>query len=208
MWVTAGFIIGFDSDAEDIFDRQVEFIERAAIPWAMAGFLEAPPTTPLYDRMAKEGRLYEDTTSTSNFDPPNFKTIMPLPVLLKGFRDTLNRLYSAECFYNRAYRSLLTWKSSRPQKATRHGFRYSFEVVLRSIALQGIVSSYRKAYWRFLLRLLSRWAFDPPKLWLGFTLLLSAHHFIRYSKGVVAGLESALSAGAEPTEKPRDDVRV
>jgi len=51
LWVTAGFIIGFDSDPEDIFEQQRDFIERAAIPWAMIGFLQAPPTTPLYDRM-------------------------------------------------------------------------------------------------------------------------------------------------------------
>ncbi|MEJ2699964.1 MAG: radical SAM protein, partial [Desulfuromonadales bacterium] len=84
LWVTAGFIIGFDSDTEAIFEQQEDFIERAAIPWAMAGFLQAPPTTPLFDRMMKEGRLLMDTTATSNFDPPNFKTLLPLPVLLKG----------------------------------------------------------------------------------------------------------------------------
>jgi radical SAM superfamily enzyme YgiQ (UPF0313 family) len=193
LWVTAGFIIGFDSDTEDIFEKQVEFIERAAIPWAMAGFLQAPPTTPLYDRMMKEGRLYKDSPSNTNFDPPNFKTLMPLPVLLKGFRKALDSLYSPQAFYDRAYRSLLKWKATRQQKATRYGFRYNAEVVCRSIARQGIFSSYRKAYWTFLFRLLARWAFDPPKLWLGFTLLLSGHHFVRYSKSVVAELESELT---------------
>lgn len=193
LWVTAGFIIGFDSDAEDIFDQQVEFIEHAGIPWAMAGFLQAPPTTPLYDRMLKEGRLYADSPSNTNFDPPNFKTIMPLAVLLKGFRDALNSLYSPQAFYNRAYRSLLHWKASGRQQATRYGFRYNVEVVLRSITLQGVLSSYRLAYWKFLFRLLARWTFNPPKLWMGFTLLLSGHHFIRYSQRVVAELESQLA---------------
>ena len=57
LWVMGGFIVGFDSDPPDIFDRQIEFVERAAIPWAMAGVLQAPPTTPLYERMKREGRL-------------------------------------------------------------------------------------------------------------------------------------------------------
>jgi radical SAM superfamily enzyme YgiQ (UPF0313 family) len=202
LWVTAGFIIGFDSDTEDIFARQKEFIESAAIPWAMAGFLQAPPTTPLYDRMLKEGRLYKDSPSNTNFDPPNFKTLMPLPVLLRGFRETLDSLYSPSAFYDRAYRSLVQWKTAGHQKATRYGLRYNVEVVARSIWQQGILSSYRKEYWKFLFRLLRHWAFDPPKLWLGYTLLLSGHHFIRYSKSVVAELEAEL-ARVSKTDDPR-----
>ena len=79
LWVLGGFIVGFDSDDETIFDRQREFIERAAIAWAMAGMLQAPPTTPLFDRMKEEGRLIEDSDATSNFSAPNFRTVMPLP---------------------------------------------------------------------------------------------------------------------------------
>ena len=39
LWVLAGFIVGFDSDDETIFARQLEFIDQTAIPWAMAGIL-------------------------------------------------------------------------------------------------------------------------------------------------------------------------
>lgn len=198
-WVCGGFILGFDSDTEDIFEQQKDFIERAAIPWAMVGFLQAPPTTPLYDRMLKQGRLLEEST-TSNFDPPNFKTILPLPVLLRGFRDTLVSLYSPRAFYNRAYRSLMYWKVAKQQKATQYPLLYKERrglvpivgTVIRSIFHQGICSSYRKAYWTFLMRLLGRWSFNLPKLSLGFTILLSGHHFISYARNVVAQLESEL----------------
>ncbi len=191
--MTAGFILGFDSDTEDIFERQKDFIEQAAIPWAMAGFLQAPPTTPLYDRMLKQGRLFKDSPSNTNFDPPNFRTLLPLPVLLRGFRETLSALYSPAAFYGRAYRSLLQWRTTSQQKATQYPFLYNVGIVLRSISRQGIFSSYRKAYWTFLFRLLARWALNPPKLWLGFTLLLSGHHFIGYSRSVVAELETELA---------------
>ena len=72
LWVMGGFIVGFDSDKPDIFDRQIEFIESAAIPWAMTGVLQAPPTTPLYERMKREGRLMQSNPEPSNFDPPEF----------------------------------------------------------------------------------------------------------------------------------------
>ncbi len=36
LWVLAGFIVGFDSDDEYIFERQRDFIENASIAWAMA----------------------------------------------------------------------------------------------------------------------------------------------------------------------------
>ena len=209
LWVTAGFIVGFDSDTEDIFELQRDFIERAAIPWAMVGLLQAPPTTPLYDRMLKQGRLLTEGV-TSNFNPPNFKTILPLPVLLKGFRETLDSLYSPSAFYDRAYRSLVRWKVASQQKASfpyneRLGRLRIVGTMIRSIFHQGIRSSYRKAYWTFFIRLLGRWSFDPLKLSMGFLILISGHHFIRYARTVVAQLESELIK--LQVDKPAADVR-
>jgi radical SAM superfamily enzyme YgiQ (UPF0313 family) len=192
LWVTAGFIIGFDSDTEDIFEQQKDFIERAAIPWAMAGFLQAPPTTPLFDRMLKEGRLLTESTSTSNFDPPNFRTLLPLPVLLEGFREILVSLYAPSAFYDRCYRSLLQWKARKPQKAPVIPLWPMLGIFARSIIHQGVLSSYRKAYWKFLLQLVARWLLNPAKFSLGFGMLLSGHHFIRYARNLVIQLESEL----------------
>jgi radical SAM superfamily enzyme YgiQ (UPF0313 family) len=199
LWVTGGFIVGFDSDTEDIFERQTDFIERAAIPWAMAGFLQALNTTPLHDRMLQQGRLRAETTG-NNFDRPNFRTLLPLPDLLKGFRQTLLSLYSPSAFYNRAYRSLVHWEAREEQKATPHPFSLMLNVLVRSIFHQGILSSYRRQYWKFLRQILTRWSRNPPKLSMGITILLSGHHFIKYAQDVAAELEaeSRKLAGEEP----------
>ena len=190
LWVTGGFIIGFDSDTEDIFERQREFIESAALPWAMLGFLQAPATTPLHDRMLKQGRLLEANTTGNNFNPPNFRTLLPLPVLLRGLRDTLLSLYSPSAFYNRGYRSLVQWETLEEQKATSYPFSLMLGILVRSIFHQGILSSYRRQYWKFLLQVLTRWSRNPPKLSMGITILLSGHHFIKYAQDVAAELEA------------------
>ena len=214
LWVTGGFIIGFDSDTEEIFEQQRQFIERAAIPWAMVGFLQAPPTTPLYDRMLKQGRLLAENTASSNFDRPNFRTLLPLPVLLQGMRQTLLSLYSPSAFYNRAYRSLVQWETREQhvvgsgkaeEKATPYPLSLMLGILVRSVYRQGILSSYRREYWKFLLQILRRWPRSSAKLSMGITMLLSGHHFIKYAQEVATGLEAELRKQA--AEQPAGRFR-
>src|SRR5204863_4614542 len=55
MEVMAGFIVGFDNDPIDIFERQIDFIRESAIPLAMVGMLNALPDTQLWRRLEREG---------------------------------------------------------------------------------------------------------------------------------------------------------
>jgi radical SAM superfamily enzyme YgiQ (UPF0313 family) len=189
LWVLAGFIVGFDSDDETIFARQLEFIDRTSIAWAMAGLLQAPPTTALFDRMKREGRLIEDSTSTSNFSAPNFVTVLPLPILLRGLCTLLDGLYQPDAFFKRALRSLEVWKPSSTQKPPDLPLAYNLRILFSSMWRQGIRSQYRRSYWQFLWKLLSSFSDEPAKLWLGIMVLLSAHHFVIYSRQVIAQLE-------------------
>jgi radical SAM superfamily enzyme YgiQ (UPF0313 family) len=43
MQVMGGFILGFDTDGDDIFDRMVEFIQKSGIPIAMVGCCKPCP---------------------------------------------------------------------------------------------------------------------------------------------------------------------
>ncbi|HEY0785065.1 MAG TPA: DUF4070 domain-containing protein, partial [Acidobacteriaceae bacterium] len=210
LWVLAGFIVGFDSDDETIFERQRLFIEKTGITWAMAGVLQAPPTTALYDRMKREGRLYEDSQATSNFSPPNFKTVLPLPTLLQGLSTLLADLYTPDAFFGRAYRSLQSWQPRSTQVPPEMPLSYNLRVFVSSLWHQGVRSNYRRAYWRFLSLAIRTWAREPAKIWLAFLVLLSAHHFVTYSKEVADELarhvlemdgeegEPAAAALAEP----------
>ncbi len=71
--VQAGMIVGFDNDDATIFEEQLRFIQDARIPVSMTGMLQAMPKTPLHERMAKEGRLVDDSTG----DQFVFSNILP-----------------------------------------------------------------------------------------------------------------------------------
>ena len=97
--VWCGMIIGFDNDDETIFDAQVRFIKEARIAFSMTGMLFAIPKTPLYDRLAAEGRL-------DYSDPPEFGTnVIPLKIgrdeLRNGYVKVMNELYEPEAYFDR-----------------------------------------------------------------------------------------------------------
>jgi radical SAM superfamily enzyme YgiQ (UPF0313 family) len=200
LWVLAGFIVGFDSDDETIFQRQLDFIELTNITWAMAGVLQAPPTTALYDRMKLEGRLIENSEATTNFSPPNFETNLELTVLLRGLSTLLFGLYEAKPFFARALRSLEVWKPRATQVPPELPMAYNLKVLARSMWTQGMRSSYKREYWRFLYKLIGGFWKEPAKIWLGFTVLLSAHHFLIYSREVAVQLEEEC-VGIEARER-------
>jgi radical SAM superfamily enzyme YgiQ (UPF0313 family) len=203
LWVLGGFIVGFDSDDETIFDRQREFIEKAGITWAMAGMLQAPPTTPLYDRMKKEGRLFEDSEATSNFSAPNFRTVMPLDSLLNGLSGLLFDLYTPEAYFQRAWRSLELWQTKPTQKPPDLPMSYNLRLLAQSVWMQGVKSSYRGAYWKFLGRIVRNYINNPAKLWMGSMILLAGHHFLIYAHEVAEELARAIGSGeGEPAGVP------
>ena len=191
--MTGGFIVGFDSDTEGIFEQQVEFIERTAIPWALINFLHALPRTALYDRMQREGRILESRVSSSDGTPPNFRTLMEPDVLLRGFGSTVAAIYDPEKFYARAWRSLQSWESKPCQHPAQQPTALAIAGILaRSIWLQGLRSSYRKAYWKYLLKILTRFALNRAKIWMGVTILISGQHFIPYAGELARKVEREL----------------
>lgn len=94
MEVMAGFIVGFDSDKEDIFERQISFIQQNAIPKAMIGFLNALPETRLYHRLKMEGRILKASLgNNTHCMTTNFKTIMDPNRLKEGYKKILACIY-------------------------------------------------------------------------------------------------------------------
>jgi radical SAM superfamily enzyme YgiQ (UPF0313 family) len=201
LWVLAGFIVGFDADNETIFNRQREFIERAGIAWAMVGMLQAPPTTPLYARMKAEGRLIEDSDAITNFSPPNFRTVMPLPTLLHGLSALLADLYEPTAYFKRALRSLELWQPKSSQVEPDAPLWHEVRIMASSMWTQGVRSAYRREYWAFLGTIVHRYRNNALKLGRGLSLLVSAHHFLIYARQVADELERGSRKAREVGEE-------
>ncbi len=103
--VMAGFILGFDTDTEDAFDRQMDFIRHNGIAQSMTGLLAAMPNTDLYKRLEREGRLVaqENPHSGDNVDIVlNFIPRMPADRLIEGYRRVISETYDPRNYFARA----------------------------------------------------------------------------------------------------------
>jgi radical SAM superfamily enzyme YgiQ (UPF0313 family) len=99
MEVWCGMIMGFDHDDATIFDRQIEFVQQARIPFSMSGMLTAIPKTPLHDRLAEEGRL--DLSDTPECGTNVIPLLMTREQLRDGFLRVLTSLYDPEAYFER-----------------------------------------------------------------------------------------------------------
>jgi radical SAM superfamily enzyme YgiQ (UPF0313 family) len=130
LFVTAGFILGFDSETKSAADAMVELIEEAAIPICMVGLLYALPNTQLTRRLEKEGRLHShperpDPTSADQCTMGlNFETLRPRQEILADYMRILERIYDPVAFAGRLRRlSKMLDNSNRKRQthAARHG---------------------------------------------------------------------------------------
>ncbi len=147
--VTGGFILGFDTDAPDIFDRQISFIQQAGIPIAMVGLLNALPKTQLWRRLKQEGRLKRGITGNNTHTlSMNFVPRMRENDLIDGYKRVLIELYSPKRYFERCI-TLLRRLPPR-LKAVRSTSWVEIKALLLSLLRQGF-SSYSLHYWRYLL---------------------------------------------------------
>ena len=105
IFVTAGFIVGFDNEKGSVTRPMVELIEEAAIPIGIVGLLYGLSNTQLGRRLMKEGRLHPNydrqTTGDQCTSGLNFDTIRPRKDVLSDYRDILEQVYDPVAFAGR-----------------------------------------------------------------------------------------------------------
>ena len=171
MQIMGGFIVGFDNDGSDIFERQFEFIQKAGVVTAMVGLLTALPKTRLYFRLREEGRLLGHSQGSNTEADLNFVTKLDSDFLIQGYRSLMHSLYEPDNYYRRI-RSYL----SRYQRASRPEYFgvADIKAFIRSLWCLGVRYPGRLAYWRFLLYTLVRY---PREFGQAVTLAIYGHHF-------------------------------
>jgi radical SAM superfamily enzyme YgiQ (UPF0313 family) len=142
--VQGGFILGFDSDAPSIFQRQIEFIQSSGIVTAMVGMLQALPGTRLYARLKNAGRVRNDGTGDNVTGSTNIVPLMGSDLLHQGYLRVMDALYSPGGYYRRLRTFLRAY--GRPPVRTRLKFK-DIRAFVRANVVLGILGRERFQYW-------------------------------------------------------------
>ncbi len=150
MQVMGGFIVGFDSDNESIFDNQIRFIQQIGVVTAMVGILTALPQTRLWKRLKEENRLLADSTGENTDGSLNFKPVIDSRVLMEGYRKIISTIYSPSMYYQRIFKFLESYKPTMKSRLTlKH-----IKVFLLSTWKLGVIDKSRAKYWKLILKTL------------------------------------------------------
>jgi radical SAM superfamily enzyme YgiQ (UPF0313 family) len=171
--VQGGFIVGFDSDPESIFQNQIEFIQRSGIVTAMVGLLNAPLGTKLYKRLEKENRLTKSFTG-NNTDccSLNFVPKMNHNTLVDGYRHVINTIYSPKQYYERIRTFLQVYQPPRTKLDKLQTCQ--IKALVRSIWFLGIYGEGKRHYWKLFISYSMR---SPKKFVRFITLAVYGYHF-------------------------------
>jgi radical SAM superfamily enzyme YgiQ (UPF0313 family) len=179
--VQGGFIVGFDHDLADIFQRQIEFIQKSGIVTAMVGLLQAPSGTRLYDRLRKDERLLTRGSGDNVDGTTNIVPVMKLATLREGYQRILQTIYSPKHYYKRVRTFLREYRAPAgraPSLDARHIMAF-----FRSVIRLGVVGRERVQYWKLLIWTLFR---RPKRFPMAITFAIYGFHFRKTCKGHVA----------------------
>lgn len=191
--VMAGFIIGFDGEAEGAGDRIIRFVERTTIPMAMFSMLQALPDTALWHRLKKEGRLLEEGVDSSGMNQTtlmNFIPTRPLEDIAREYVDAFWELYDPVRYLDRTYRHFLKLGAPKCLAMMRKVGWVNIRALLTVCWRQGVVRQTRFKFWSNLIGILRH----NPKVWEHYINVCALEeHFLEYRQIVRDQIEAQLA---------------
>jgi radical SAM superfamily enzyme YgiQ (UPF0313 family) len=176
MQVMAGFIIGFDGEKAQAGDRIVQFVEQTNIPLAMFSMLQALPSTALWDRLEKEGRLLNGSANINQTTLMNFVPTRNIEDIANEYVNAFWKLYDPANYLERVFRYYMMLGSVQNSKSLRPSWK-----TIRALSLilwkQGVVAQTRLLFWKNLIQVLLK---KPRQLEIYLTLCAYLEHFTEY----------------------------
>jgi radical SAM superfamily enzyme YgiQ (UPF0313 family) len=193
MFVTAGFIVGFDTEKGSVARPMVEVIEDCAIPIAMVGLLYALPNTQLTRRLAREGRLYvgHDAAPEGTGDQctagVNYQTKRSRLEILRDYRLILDKIYDPDAFCGRLERlSAMLDCSSRRKELPEGDMRRRLSTINMVHELLSRLPEGRERFWKAFMTCMSK---NPQSVRAIVTLMAFYLHVGPYSRYVMKQID-------------------
>ena len=175
--VLGGYIVGFDSDDESIFARQIKFIQESGVVTAMVGLLNALPNTRLWQRLKDENRLELGASGDNTDGSINFISRMDRAKLVEGYHRIIRTIYSPGPYYRRICQFLRNYNPGGKQKFTAERIK----ALLKSIFYIGILGNgvTQWYYWKLFIKALLFYRKAFPE---AMTLMIYGQHFRKIAK--------------------------
>src|ERR1700722_17217275 len=152
MEVASGIILGLDSDTAATETHLNDFVDRSQIPMLTMNLLQALPQTPLWQRLARAGRLVEDSARESNVS-----FLRPYEDVVATWRRCIAYAYEPERLYARFAHQLKSTYANRlatPGKSrlTWPNLKRGATLMINLLLRVGVWADYRRPFWRVALQ--------------------------------------------------------
>jgi len=194
--VTAGIILGLDTDSAGSEDSLKAFIDLSGIPILTINLLQALPRTPLWDRLKRDGRLIADDAGLES----NVRFLRPYDEVVATWRRCIAYAYDPERLYARFTHQIDATYVNRMDSPVRAKFtinnlRVALVLACNVAVRVGLLADYRRPFWRAVRHAFSRGQIDAV-FGMGFV----SYHLIEFSRDALRGEQNASFYSARQRE--------
>jgi hopanoid C-2 methylase len=184
--ITSGIILGLDSETADTEQRLKDFIDLSQIPMLTINLLQALPKTPLWDRLARDGRLREDDSRESNV-----VFLRPHDEVVAMWRRSIAYANDPEKLFERfRYQVDATYANRKVTpakgKLTWNNLRGGAVMAWRVLLHLCLLSDFRKSFWRMAKHALRQGQIDGM---MGAAFM--GYHLIEFTREALRGDQNA-----------------
>lgn len=195
--VVSGIILGLDSDTAETEARLIDFVEGSQIPMLTMNLLQALPKTPLWDRLARAGRLVEDRWRESNV-----LFLRPYEEVIATWRRCIAYAYEPDRLYARFLHQIRTTYMNRfaapgRGRLTRSNLKRGATLLVNLLIQIGLKADYRRSFWRTAWQAIKRGQFESL-----FGLGFISYHLIEFSREALRGEQNASFYSARAQDAP------